>query len=534
RSNYLCLYRYRAFCQSGLPVLEREREWALRLESWSTTTETGGRDEFKNMPEWLSLWAGINAGGDHCLGRKCADFDRCFLNRARERARAVNLVVVNHHLFFADLAVKEGGFGEILPEYDAVVFDEAHRIPDVATRFFATEISNHKIRDLIGDSRREFDEVGGGDDGVLAALVGLEEAAFQLRNAFPQEDQRLSLTPEELKRDPGTAINAVEWALYGFKDALEPHRVRSAGLAACGRRTEEMQEGMAKIRALNDPSQVYWYETRGRGIYLSAAPLETGPIMRELLHPRTKTVIFTSATLTSGPAPVGFNFFQEQLGLAPTEVTVCQLPPVFDYPTRSLLYLPRHLPEPGDPSFSNAAIAEIIALLTISSGRALCLFTSFRMLQLVRTGIEGKIPYRIFTQGEASKGALLEAFKNETSSVLLGVSSFWEGVDAPGETLSLVIVDRLPFVSPTEPMAAARRRWMEMNRRNSFREMFLPQAILSLKQGLGRLLRKTDDRGVMAVLDVRLSTKGYGRDFMVGLPSAPVTSDLEAVRRFFA
>ncbi|MEO5331386.1 MAG: ATP-dependent DNA helicase [Magnetococcus sp. YQC-5] len=534
RSNYLCLYRYRAFQNSGLPVVHQEREWAFRLEAWLGTTETGERDEFKDMPEWLSLWAGINAGGDHCLGRKCADFNGCFLNRARERARSVDLVVVNHHLFFADLAVKEGGFGEILPNYDAVVFDEAHRIPDVATRFFATEISNFKMRELNNDTRREFEDVGGGDDAVLTALAGLEDAAFRLRNAFPLEDQRVGLTQDDLKRDPGSAINAVEWALHGLKEALEPHRIRSTGLAACGRRAEEMQASMAKIRALNDPSQVYWYETRGRGIYLTAAPLETGPIMRDLLHPRTKTAIFTSATLTSGPDAAGFQFFQEQLGLPPEKVTVCQLPPVFDYSQRSLLYLPRHLPEPGDPEFSKAAVAEILALLTVSSGRALCLFTSFRMLEVVRIGIEGKVPYRIFTQGDAAKGALLEAFKKETSSVLLGVSSFWEGVDAPGETLSLVVVDRLPFVSPSEPMAAARRRWMELNRRNSFREMFLPQAILSLKQGLGRLLRKTDDRGVMVVLDVRLTTKTYGRDFLAGMPAAPVTHDMEAVRRFFA
>lgn len=534
RGNYLCLYRYRGFRNSGLSVMPREREWALKLETWSETTQTGERDEFKDMPEWLSLWAGINAGGDHCLGRKCADFNNCFLNRARERARAVNLVVVNHHLFFADLAVKEGGFGEILPEYDVVVFDEAHRIPDVATRFFATEISNHKIRDLGNDTRREFNEVGGGDDVVLGALGGLEEAAFKLRNAFPQEDQRLGLTLDDLRGEPGSAINAVEWALHGLKEALDPHRVRSSGLAACGRRAEEMQAATAKIRALNDPSQVYWYEIRGRGVYLSAAPLETGPILRELLHPRTKTVVFTSATLTSGPGVSGFAFFQEQLGLTPDKVTVAQLPAVFDYPNCSLLYLPKHLPEPGDAQFPAMAVEEILTLLRISSGRALCLFTSFRMLEVVRTGIEGKVPYRIFTQGDMSKGALLEAFKNETSSVLLGVSSFWEGVDAPGETLSLVIVDRLPFASPAEPMAAARRRWMEMNRRNAFREMFLPQAILSLKQGLGRLLRKTSDRGVMVVLDVRLTTKGYGRDFLAGMPAAKVTHDMEAVRRFFA
>ncbi|MBF0341757.1 MAG: ATP-dependent DNA helicase, partial [Magnetococcales bacterium] len=288
------------------------------------------------------------------------------------------------------------------------------------------------------------------------------------------------------------------------------------------------------IRAMNDPGRVYWFETRNRGIFLSAAPLETGPILRGLLYPRTRCAIFTSATLTSGPGPGGFAYYMEQMGLLPEDVHVCQLPPVFDYGAKTLLYLPRHLPDPQDPGFSQAVVNEILALLTISAGRALCLFTSFRMLEITRSGLEGRIPYRVLAQGEAAKGALLEMFKQETSSVLLGVASFWEGVDVPGETLSLVVVDRLPFASPGEPMVAARQRFMQVNGRNSFREMSLPQAILSLKQGLGRLLRTTEDRGVMAVLDTRLTGKWYGRQFLNGLPEAPVTHDLEAVRRFFA
>ncbi|MBF0215017.1 MAG: ATP-dependent DNA helicase, partial [Magnetococcales bacterium] len=409
-----------------------------------------------------------------------------------------------------------------------------HRIPDVATRFFAIEISNYKLRDLIRDTRREFEEVGGGDDALMGALGGLEEAAFRLRNAFPLEDQRVGLTREVLQQEPGHAIHAVEWALHAFREALEPHRPRSVGLAACGRRAEEMQEETGQIRALNDPSRVYWFETRNKGIFLSAAPLETGPILRELLHPRTKTAIFASATLTSAPGPEGFAFFQEQMGLLPADVTVCRLPTVFDYEKCSLLYLPRHLPDPGEPGFPAAAVAEIVALLTVSSGRALCLFTSFRMLELVREGLEGRIPYRVLTQGDAAKGALLDTFKKETSSVLLGVSSFWEGVDAPGETLAMVVVDRLPFASPGDPMVSARQRWMESNGRNPFRELSLPQAILSLKQGLGRLLRTTGDRGVMVVLDPRLTSKWYGKQFLAGLPAAPITHDMEAVRRFFA
>lgn len=534
RANYLCLYRWKGFRHGGVAVPERERAWVARLENWARETGTGEKDELRDMPESLGLWQGVHAGGDFCLGRKCEDYQACFLNLARERARKVDLVVVNHHLFFADLAVKEGGFGEILPEYDALVFDEAHRIPDVATRFFAIEVSNYKLRDVTRDIRREFEEVGGGDDAVLAALVGMEEATFRLRNAFPFDDLRAAFTPEDLQGEAGQALYQVEWAVHGLRDALEPHRPRSVALANCGRRVEEMLDAVKTIRALDDPARVYWYETRNRGIFLSAAPLETGPILNGLLYPRIKTAVFTSATLTSGPGEQGFVFFMEQLGLMNSGVETCRLPPVFDYPNRTLLYLPRHLPDPVDVEYASAVVDELITLLTVSSGRALCLFTSFRMLELARTGLEGRIPYRLLTQGEAAKGALLDAFKKETSSVLLGVSSFWEGVDAPGETLSLVVVDRLPFASPGEPMVAARQRWLETNGRNAFRELSLPQAILTLKQGLGRLLRTSADRGVMVVLDRRLTGKWYGRFFLESLPAAPVTHDLEAVRRFFA
>ena len=535
RGNYLCLSRFNLFRRQGMIVSRRERQWPKILEAWANQTAMGDREELDDLPEQLSFWKQISAGGDHCTGRRCAKYDACFLNRARNLAKKSDLVVVNHHLFFADLALRDGGFGEILPNHGVVVFDEAHKIPDVVTQFFGRDISNHKLRELSLDCRRESEEVGADDPALILALPTLETSGQRLREAFPKENKREGLTPQELDREgvAGQALIQVENALHHFLKVLEPHRTRSPGLAACGRRAEELLENSGWIRTMDDTSRVYWYETRERGIFLTASPLETGPTLQELLYPRLKAAVFTSATLTAGGQSGGFAFFLDQLGLTEQTTVTEKLPPVFDYRNQAVLYLPETMPEPDHLAFPQAVVEEIAALLEASSGRALCLFTSVRMLECVRDGLAGRIRFPLLVQGERSKAALLDTFRVETASVLLGLSSFWEGVDVPGDALSLVIIDRLPFVSPADPLVAARSRWLEANQRNPFMEMFVPRAILSLKQGLGRLLRRSTDRGVMAVLDVRMTRKRYGRQFIEALPPAMIVQNREAVRRFF-
>lgn len=534
RGNYLCRHRFRVFRLQGMMVSKYESKWPEVVEQWVHETHSGDRDELDELPDYLSFWKDISCGGDHCTGRKCGDFEECFLNKAREKAKKTDLVVVNHHLFFADLAVREGGFGEILPNHEIVVFDEAHRIPDVVTTFFGWEISNHKLRELASDIRRESKEIGADDPVLILALPALEEAANRLRQAFPSENRRDGLTPYDMQGEPGRALVHAEGTLHNLLGVLEPHRDRSAGLASCGRRVEEMLRTSGWIRTLDDPGRVYWYETRDKGIFLTASPLETGPTLQELLYPRLKTAIFTSATLATGVGVEGFSFLLDQLGLDVAKTVSERLPAVFDYANRTSLYLPNQLPEPNNPMFPQAITEEILSLLEISSGRALCLFTSLRMLNSVYEGLKGRINYPLLVQGQASKGALLDSFREQTSSVLLGMASFWEGVDIPGESLSMVIVDRLPFVTPADPLVAARGRWLESNRRNAFMELHMPRAILSLKQGLGRLLRRSTDRGVMVVLDVRLTKKRYGKQFLQVLPPSPIVQNREAVRRFFA
>ena len=535
RSNYLCLSRFNLFRRQGMIVPPQEYSWSTRLVHWADQTVNGDRDELDELPEQLSFWKEVSAGGDHCTGRRCQEYDACFLTKARDLAKKSDLVVVNHHLFFADLAVRDGGFGEILPNHGIVVFDEAHKIPDVVTQFFGRGISNHKLRELALDCRRELEEIGADDPMVILALPTLELAGSRLREAFPKENKREGLTPDHLDRNSvsGQAILQVESTLHHLLKVLEPHRVRTPGLAACGRRAEEMLEDSGWIRTMDDAKRVYWYETRDRGIFLTASPLETGPTLQELLYPRLKTVIFTSATLTTGGKSGGFAFFLDQLGLAEQTTMTQKLPPVFDYRNQAILYLPETMPQPDDPLFPQAVVEEIVALLEATSGRALCLFTSLRMLTFVREGLTNRVRFPLLVQGERSKGALLEAFRDQTSSVLLGMASFWEGVDVPGDALSMVIIDRLPFASPGDPIVAARCRWLETNHHNPFMEMFVPRAILSLKQGLGRLLRRSTDRGVIAILDVRLTQKRYGRQFIEELPPAMIVRTQEAVCQFF-
>ncbi|MBF0423300.1 MAG: ATP-dependent DNA helicase, partial [Magnetococcales bacterium] len=533
RSNYLCHWRYHRLKGAATTLAPGERQWLVQLERWLQTTRTGDRDEWAGMPERPNLWSECHADVSYCPGRACPDATDCFLAHARRRAMDADLVIVNHYLFFADLAVKDGGFGELLPKADVVVFDEAHRIPDIVTQFFGWEMTNGQIHTLLQDSREQLAATGVENEALQAEMDRLLETLRELRDAFPAENTRHGLSPETMDGRPGQAMLMVERALHRLADTMEPLLNTVSGLGPCRRKTIELLEVSARIREFHDPGRVHWYETRGRSLTLSASPLETGPTLRDLLYPVADCHIFTSATLATGDGDAGFAFLAQQLGLAPENMLAQRLPPPFDYRHQTVLYVPKDMPEPTHPLFAQAVIEETIHLLTCSQGRALLLFTSQRMLETVHEGIRGRLSFPLLVQGTQPNGLLLQRFIAEVHSVLLGLASFWEGIDVPGESLSLVVIDRLPFASPGDPLVAARSRWLEAQHINSFKEMYIPKAILSLKQGLGRLLRRRDDRGVLAVLDRRMVDKWYGRRFLQGLPPSPLTRDREAVRRFF-
>ncbi|MBF0187344.1 MAG: ATP-dependent DNA helicase [Magnetococcales bacterium] len=533
RNNYLCRHKFGLYKHQSYLVNYRDQRHFAILQEWANTTTTGDRDEVDELPEHLEMWHQVSTHGDDCLGQSCPDFETCYLYLARNRARNADLVVVNHHLFFADLSLKEEGFGEILPPHKVVVFDEAHRLPEVATLHFGLELSNYQLRELASDALREWQEVGIEDPRILASMEKLEESGFLLRSAFYQGNSRDTLTESSLNGAPGRALIQVEAALHGFREIVEPHLQRSAGLAACGRRAETMLTTSGILRSLEDPERVYWYETRGKGVFLQASPLETGPLFQEALYPRLRSTIFTSATLTTSQSSGGFSYTLGLLGCDP-ESTVCdQLPQEFDFSNNTLLYVPNEIVEPDDSQFPEQCAREIEALIRASSGRALCLFTSHRMMGLVFERLDGKVPFPLLCQGERPKRSLLERFQEVSESVLFGVGAFWEGVDVPGDALSMVIVDRLPFPSPGDPLVSARTRLLESRGQRAFPKLFLPQAILTLKQGLGRLIRRKDDRGVMVVLDRRLADRPYGRRFLNGLPPVPVTRNLNDVAHFF-
>ncbi|MBF0620761.1 MAG: ATP-dependent DNA helicase [Magnetococcales bacterium] len=533
RSNYLCISRFRQLKHHVMSIRATERKHLELIDVWRHETQSGDRDELASLPEDFYLWYDMNAGGNHCTGQKCEDYDACFLFKARNRAKKSDLVLVNHHLFFADLAVKEEGFGEILPDHPTVIFDEAHRIPEVATRYFGLELSSPQLRELVRDCRSAFDEVAGDDPHVLEALDNLDESTVKLRVAFENLDDRDSLGPEALQKEPGRALVNIETQLHAVRDALKEHRERSADLAACDRRAEQFLITSGKLRSLDEPNQVYWYEMRGKNIYLQVSPLETGPSLREALYPRVERVAFTSATLTTGPGKPGFAFLSDQLGLDVLDVRTGRLRPVFDYGHRALLYVASDLPEPNHADFQKLAMERIKELIRLSRGRTLCLFTSLRMMNLAQNMLADELPYNVLVQGEKPKRVLLEQFKEDVDSVLFATGTFWEGVDVPGDALSQVIIDRLPFTPPDDPLISARSRHIQSKGGNPFRDLFIPQAILTLKQGAGRLLRRMDDRGVVSILDQRLTSRQYGQQLLRGLPPFPCVTTLDLIEAFF-
>ncbi len=540
RANYLCLHRYEA--KAAAPVFERPEEATLwpRLVSWAEQTRTGDRAEL-DLPDDFLGWRELSSSSDECLGSRCPQYEACFVTRMRREAESCDLLVVNHHLFFADLALKArpGAKGEgVLPAYDAVVFDEAHALEEIASDYFGVQVSSFRLEDFSGDAQRALGltDALGGTLGALASRLRWHAEAF-----FRRAAQRLSVYREGTVRlPPGTLAELPE--LDEVLDALESIGAATARedapeLLALARRSAEIGEQLEHITRSDDPGHVYWAEARGRGVFLRAAPIEVGEDLRRTLYAAVDTVIFTSATLTAGNR---FDFFKRRVGLVDSHdaanieaVETVAVASPFDYPRQAALYLPGHLPDPTAPHFAEAVADEIVALTEITGGRAFALFTSLRNMEAAWLAARDRLPYQVLLQGERPKSALLEAFRAEPS-VLFASHSFWEGVDVPGEALSLVIIDKLPFGSPSEPRIAARIELLRERGEDPFSTFQLPEAAIALRQGFGRLIRSSRDRGVVALLDPRLHARSYGRILLRSLPPARRVDDLDALRDWFA
>ncbi len=550
RSNYYCLARADDFARAPTFAVREEAALWPRIEAWARETTTGDRSEI-DLPDQFLTWKDLSATSESCVGRECARYEECFVTRARAEAADADVLLVNHHLFFADLAMRTSRAGvEILPEHDAVIFDEAHALEEVATEYFGLQISSYRVEELARDAQRavaDRPDLGSFMKAATSELRKAGERFFQgvadglrggvgARRARRRSPRTQALPSEEAVR--GTLTEEVLLPLARDQErvdaALQELRelVADAGspqLAQLARRAGELRVELAAVTAMKEPSRVYFGEARGRGVFLRAAPIDVAEELQARLYRRTDTVVFTSATLA---AQGRFDYFRRAVGLAPEfDVAEARFPGPFDFSRQAALVSPEGLPEPNDPSFVPRAAEAIRALTAVTGGRAFVLCTSTRNMQALHHACR-ELPYRLLLQGERPKGRLLELFRDEPS-VLFATASFWEGVDVAGEALSLVVIDRLPFAPPGDPVVAAKLRVLEAEGRDGFSELQVPAAALALRQGFGRLVRTKDDRGLVAVLDRRLVTKGYGRAFLATLPRCPLLRSVEEARRWW-
>jgi ATP-dependent DNA helicase DinG len=535
RNNYLCLNRL-ARAQSA-PVLEGldEVDYFEEVSQWSRETEIGDRAELSNLPESLSFWRHIDARSESCLGQKCPDYDACFITRMRNRAQEADIVVVNHHLFFADLSLRNGNYGSVLPDYTAVILDEAHLVEEVASEYFGAQVSNYQIDDLVRDLGMLTIEEAEVDQELTHSVARMSRFADNFFMGFRDgrgEDGRYPIIPGtfarrkssgEMEATPlGELYMALEGAIARAETTLDALKEKTPDVENLIRRLREIRFELEFIVTGTDKKFVYWLERRNRGVFLRASPIDVAGLLQDKLFEEVPTVVLTSATLSSGG---NFSFIRDRLGLDTADDLIASSS--FDYENQAILYLPSKMPDPRDRNWGSAAADEVIRILNATEGRAFVLSTSLAGMQSLFENVWAEIDYPCLVQGSASKGQLLKKFRETPNAVLFATSSFWQGVDVRGEQLSCVIIDKLPFAVPTDPIVAARQRSIEDSGGSSFYEYSVPQAIITLKQGLGRLIRSTTDRGVLAILDPRLRTKGYGRTFLQSLPPCRVTSRID-------
>jgi len=617
RSNYLCKLRMETFDTQPAFVSRDEATQYTRLRTWSRTTDTGDRAEL-DLPDNYQAWREVSSTTETCIGEKCTKYEECFVVRMRRQAQTADIIVVNHHLFFADLALKQTEAAksgvEIVPSADAVVFDEAHNMEEVATEFFGSQISNWRFFDLCRDVDRTakaretwpkerllqltsilargvehyfrcvvslappevasrfggkpparpvtmprktepeppapipaslslFEkpkadaprELAASDSEVLARATIIEIPTIEGETGQERRDARWTLTPGALDvlipdRDAvlGQLDDLVETLKELTRDSSDPE------VEGFKRRSDELRELLTVLSTQQEPDLLYWVEQRGKGIVLRASPIDVAPSLKTSLFERDQPVIMTSATMATGGDT---SFFRKRVGLMVDDrdvrpVTELVLPSPFDFETQAALYLPRHLPDPSDEAFFAPATEEIAALIALAKGRTFVLFTSFRAMQEVHKRLGPRIPYQVLVQGQKPKGAILREFR-ERPSVLFATQSFWEGVDIQGDALSMVIIDKLPFASPGDPLVAARLQAIQDKGGQAFGEYQLPAAAITLKQGFGRLIRSREDTGCVAILDRRLWTKGYGGYFRKSLPPCPTFDRFADVKQWW-
>jgi len=538
RENYLCQYRWYQYCSNPqLSLLDDP--WVERIDSWMKQTSTGDRAELDWLSKKAGLWPRISSQSNHCLGGDCPENASCFISQLRKKAGTARLLIVNHHLFFSDLALRKAGFGELLPRYEAVIFDEAHHLENVASAFFGKSFGHYQLIDLLDDIERQakMDLPPEKIDTLLPALHGLKNCLDAFTRIFPGKAGRyflqtllLDLTEKVWRKE----VELLSLGITELANRLDDFDQFGETWSSLAKRAEVLNDNLRDIALFfdnNDHKFVHWYEKRERAVLLTATPIEVADELRSHLYPTVGCCILTSATLASGGS---FSYIKERLGID-ENTKVLQFGSPFDYSKKTRLYIPEvSFPEPTAQEFLLRVGERILEILHLSKGRALILCTSFKGMDFLAAYLEDVAHYPVLVQGRASRNSLLRSFREETHSVLLAVASFWEGVDVVGESLSCVIIEKLPFEVPSDPVIQARIERINEDGGKPFFDFQVPRAILTLRQGVGRLMRSTSDRGVIAIMDVRLIKKGYGRVFLKSLPPSPIVREMSEIENFYA
>ncbi|HEX3742244.1 MAG TPA: ATP-dependent DNA helicase [Terriglobales bacterium] len=538
RNNYLC--RKKLYDLTGQPVLNGldEIEQYRAIAAWEENTASGDRSELASLPEASALWHKLDARADTCLGQKCSAWDKCFVTEMHRRAMESDIIIVNHHLFFADLAIKQQADGApdagILPEAGAVIFDEAHELEDVAGNYFGISVSAARLEELCRDVEGSLQRNRMYTTGLSGALKSLRDRSGFFFSLLPEGEGRFAFeNRREFLEENGEEFLGLQRALTHIGAELENLPSKPEEVYAFSRRAQELQVQLGFAMESEDRNTVFWIERRRTGreklnVSLQATPIDVGPVLRECLWSKLDTVVLTSATLAVGG---GFEYIRQRLGIEHAKDLV--LPSHFDYPNQAILYVPPDLPDPRTPQFSIKAAERIRKLLEITRGRAFVLFTSYAQMRDIHQRLLGEVEFPMLLQGDAPKSALLEEFRITPNCVLFATSSFWQGVDVQGEQLSCVIIDRLPFAVPSDPVVAARVKAVDAEGGNAFFQYQVPAAVITLKQGFGRLIRSLHDRGLLALLDNRILKKQYGKVFVESLPNYRRTTDIGQVEKFF-
>ncbi len=526
RANYLCLHRMlMARAEGRLPSKEAVLELGVLLD-WSAKTVDGDLSLSSAVSEDSGLLPLVTSTADNCLGSECPQFEDCYVAKARREAQDADIVVVNHHLLFADMAIKQSGFGEVLPGASSFIVDEAHQAPETASRFFSVTLSARQVNELCRDFLAASAEVSGAM-GILRepladCLEKMKEIQLVISDRMPERAPWPEMMRDEQVR---MALQELDRSVHALGDAVKDMQGRARGMDACIDRLNELQLQLDRFDAEPSSGEVRWFEKRGRGFAIHITPLDVSTPFNAFRENTDAAWLFTSATLAVGD---DFRHFTRQMGLGDAQTLLLDSP--FDYPKNALMWLPEHLPEPRDAGYVSALLDIVVPLLEASRGRAFLLFTSHRNLRHAAELLADCVSFPLFVQGEQPRSVLLEQFRASGEGVLLGSSSFWEGVDVIGDALSLVVIDKLPFAAPDDPVMEARSEVLRKSGGNPFVQLYLPQAVIALKQGAGRLIRDVNDRGALVICDPRIRTRSYGSVFRNSLPPmrlAEAQSDVE-------